>query len=180
MKYFYLLGFISLSILSSKTRGEPQSLTLTSEEKIEKLLEMKHRPSIPEILSYFPNPEEPIPTIEGKENKNSLEKFTYYGAEMITQLEYAYPNAIWGPLGRDAIPIGEALEAYYHAAGIKKRVYPLNLSTQSFENSSATVIYQFVKDNVPVFNQDGFMQKLVDPMHPVRSFVVLDLSLIHI
>jgi hypothetical protein len=63
----------------------------------------------------------------------------------IAQMERVFPGATWAPLGRDAVALGDALDAFYHSFGQPDRVVRLDASTRTLENASATEIVTFLE-----------------------------------
>ncbi len=87
------------------------------------------------------------------------------GPELIAQLEYSYPGAVWAPLGRDAVIAGDFLEAFYLVNQQMDRVIRINASTGSF------------RSNIPLidlFKSLGLVGTEGKDELPTKRFVILD------
>ena len=61
-------------------------------------------------------------------------------AQAIAELEWVFPDAIFMPLGRDVVAIGDVMDAFYHAHGQYGRVKRLDASGQSLRNSGHLIV----------------------------------------
>jgi hypothetical protein len=66
------------------------------------------------------------------------------GPRYIALLEYAFPGATWAPLGRDAVQMGDFLDAFYTSIGQPGRVARLNASGNSLTGESQQNYLQFL------------------------------------
>lgn len=85
------------------------------------------RPTRPTIADIEPVTEESIPPAGRTTFVSTLPRV----AKLIAELEWAYPGAVYMPLGRDVVLIGDAIDAFYRAHGQPGRVARLNASGQS-------------------------------------------------
>lgn len=128
------------------------------------LIEQKLRPTMRELLQELdpipsPNPFQPL-----YRNDTMLKLIPILGPKMIVQLEFAYPGAVWAPLGRDAALVADILESYYLAIGQMNRVVRLNASRHSFRDRAD-------------FRKLLLSVGLIDTKRlPVKKFVVLDVT----
>lgn len=67
-------------------------------------------------------------------------------AKFIAEIEWAYPGAIYMPLGRDVAVLGDMLDAFYLSQGQKGRVMRLNASGPSLQVSDQFIV-SFVKSS---------------------------------
>lgn len=67
-------------------------------------------------------------------------------AIMIAELEWAYPGAIYMPLGRDTVFVGDYIDAFYRSQGQPGRVIRLNASTASL-NVEESLIVRFIQSS---------------------------------
>jgi hypothetical protein len=82
--------------------------------------------------------------------------------QLIVELEYAFPDNIWAPLGRDTAVVGDLLEAFYLSIGQTNRVVRLNASGPSFKREY---------DYLDLLISAG----LVDHSgYPLSNFIILD------
>ena len=78
-------------------------------------------------------------------------------ADMVAQLEHAFPGGQWLPLGRDAVLIADALDGFYTSIGQTGRVRRLDMSGNSLPHyrdanprtheEDRPMIYGFLKSN---------------------------------
>lgn len=78
-------------------------------------------------------------------------------ADMVAQLEHAFPGGQWLPLGRDAVLIADALDGFYGGIGQSGRVKRLDMSGLSLPHyrdadkdtyeADRPMIYGFLKSN---------------------------------
>lgn len=93
----------------------------------EDLLNRSLRPSIADVEQIL-KPENNILS-----NVHSIGYEASKIARMIAELEWAYPGAIYMPLGRDVVAIGDYIDAFYRSQGQPGRVIRLNASGPSLE-----------------------------------------------
>ena len=88
--------------------------------------------------------------------------------EAIASMEKVFPGATWAPLGRDAVLLGDILDAFYQSIGQQGRVSRLNASGNSIRGANAPTLVQFmesagldfnnIKDKPPfiIFDNTGY------------------------
>lgn len=108
------------------------------------LLKRPDRPTIADLEREFPLaqfPENPF-CPRSRDYLYTEEALALY----IAELEWAYPGAIYMPLGRDIVILGDALDAFYHMHGYPGRVIRLNASGQSLRGQEH-LIYRWVQSS---------------------------------
>ena len=96
------------------------------------ILDQTQRPTIQDIVKVFggfninQNPYRPL------KHREDLNTVVQAGAQMIVQLEYAFPGARIAALGRDAAVAADILEAFYLSLGQPNRIVRLNASGPTF------------------------------------------------
>lgn len=84
-------------------------------------------------------------------------------AELLVRVEWIYPNAIFATLGRDAVSLGDAFEAFWWGQGVRDRVTRLELSGPSFQTSNLQPIVEYLATKgAPIRGRTG------------RPFVIFD------
>lgn len=84
------------------------------------------------------------------------------GIKMLSSLEYAFPNAIWVPIGRKAVDVGDFLDAFYLSEGLSDRVIRLDFSDRM--NPNQFNLLELFK-NLNLVDPEGL---------PLHKFVLLD------
>ena len=126
------------------------------------ILPLHDRPKIRQVLAAT-NGDLASISVKAVEKDPRVAKIKSKAAGVIAALEYAYPGAVWAPLGRDSAFLGDILEAYYLSRGMKNRVVRLNASTPSFDG--ATSYLRFMENHGLKRDANG---------RPIRPFVALD------
>ena len=111
---------------------------------IENLLNSPTRPTIADIKREMKGQEI---SLDRTEDYQRLDDILSATAHLIAELEWAYPGAIYMPLGRDVVLIGDVVDAFYHAYGQPERVKRLNASGQSLRKQSGEMIARFVQSS---------------------------------
>lgn len=112
-------------------------------EDLETLVNQKFRPTMTQIVAIGRKAgfnfaiENPL----SKSKKVSRFKGVQEAAEVIIQLELMFPGATFAPLGRDAVRMGDIIEAFYLGLNQKNRVKRIELSTSSFKDLKAVKAY---------------------------------------
>lgn len=73
-------------------------------------------------------------------------------ADMIAELEWAYPGAVYMPLGRDIVLVGDAIDAFYRAHGQPGRIIRLNASGRSLDVGSVLIARWIESSGVDIKN----------------------------
>jgi hypothetical protein len=155
-------------------------------DPIDELVQQAERPTMAQFLSAmhpFPSSNPILPrmsvTVSGDLNPfgavqpspeaRAAEVRDYVAKSLpgvIAQMERAYPGAVWAPLGRDAVALGDALDAFYQSLGETGRVSRLNASRASFGYTSPSDIVQFLESAGLDLN----------PGSQARPFIVFDFT----
>lgn len=140
---------------------------VTSRAKtMDELVHSTERPSMTEVMDFMkPNPSLnpfPPPSSWWIESIQLKRKLFGTGIKMLVSLEYAFPKAIWVPVGRTSVNAGDFLDSFYLSEGIQDRVVRLDLSERESMNG-LNILQIFIKLN------------LIDPEGlPLHKFVLLD------
>ncbi len=157
------INFLSLRLLASLLIVGLYSVAYASPTDWKELFNSKHRPTVAEFLEKVDldskNPFKPIVN-----NDDRVTNLLQDGAELICQLEFAYPNAVWAPLGRDSSLVADLLEAFYLKIGQPNRVVRLNASGTSFVTGTQEMLLGFLR-TAGLLDRNGI---------PIRNFVILD------
>jgi hypothetical protein len=133
---------------------------------VDELLAMEHRPTIADLkdkLQPWPAQNPFHSAAEPARPAGDIVRDS--GPQIIAALEFAYPGAIWAPLGRDSAAAGDALDAFYQSIGQADRVSRLNASTNALKNADHATLIRFLESA-------GLN---LDPQAPnARPFIMLD------
>ena len=136
-------------------------ITERSSAALEDLVQQDMRPTIADVLRETPGVLSLKP-ISVPDADPRLKVIPTDAPKMIAELEFAFPGAIWAPLGRDSAFLADVLEAYYISRGMPGRVVRLNASTPSFANG---MTFEFLTTNGLKLDANG---------RPTRPFILID------
>ena len=111
---------------------------------INDLLNSRSRPTIADVESKMTEAELQQPITE--QFSGVRQEQVPLIANLIAELEWAYPGAIYMPLGRDVVLIGDFVDAFYRSQGQPGRVIRLNASGQSLRIDDS-MIARFVQSS---------------------------------
>lgn len=106
------------------------------------LVHSLHRPTMADIDREMPEKK-----LSNSPTFDTHTKLLNVTARLIAELEWAYPGAIYMPLGRDVVLTGDIIDAFYRSQGQPNRVIRLNASGQSL-NVSDDMIARFVETSI--------------------------------
>ena len=121
------------------------ALILTSQislAKVSDLLNSRTRPTMADVEREMQNQGDKLEPL----NDHTFLSHHLVIANLIAELEWAYPGAIYMPLGRDVVVIGDVIDAFYRSQGQPGRVIRLNASGQSLHVSDE-LIARFVQSS---------------------------------
>ncbi len=112
---------------------------------LKKLLDSPTRPTIADVEREMSPKNFPQVLLSTPNLKVSYVRFNAID-KLIAELEWAYPGAIYMPLGRDVVILGDIIDAFYRSQGQPGRVIRLNASGPSL-NVSEEMIARFVQSS---------------------------------
>lgn len=127
---FSFIIFIGLLMVSMFVEAKPKSL--------DDLLDQHARPTIEQINSVEPLPADGDAIINSQIMKDM--------PKIIAAFEKAFPGATFYELGRDAVYMGDILDAFYTSIGQPGRIKRLDASNTSFSPDDE-ITYQFLKSS---------------------------------
>lgn len=121
-------------------------ITAVSNASVEDLLNMPTRPLMADVERELKKPN----SIQA--DRASLHYVKYAAAEIIAELEWAYPGAIYMPLGRDTVGLGDIIDAFYRSQGQPGRVIRLDASGPSLEVDQSLIVEFIQSSGVDIKN----------------------------
>ena len=117
------------------------------QDVIWELMKMEDKPTMGQFMAALGplmeiSDENPFKKYSGRSLKNAMEEM----AEVIVQMEKAYPDAIWYALGRDIYLMGDVLDAFYRTAGQPWRLRRLHASAPSFPKGESEEKLNLIAD----------------------------------
>lgn len=159
-------------LLSSGPSHAFDRLSPEANSRIKRLLEQPDRPTVTEFMhavGELPS-SNPFRFSAFREAGNVQsgaqwrQSFLAEAPAWIARLEKAFPGATWAPLGRDAVALGDMLDAFFISIGQPNRVSRLKASSGSFSGGDHDLLVKFLESAG------------LDLDHPERKppFVVID------
>lgn len=133
---------------------------LSATASAKSLLEQRTRPTVEDVEKHYPfsqYPQNPF-----GENSFLFDYDLRAVARYIAELEWAYPGAIYMPLGRDLVLAGDVIDAFYRAHGQPGRVKRLNASGPSLAVSKESIMAFIESSGVDFSDPDSPMHVIVD------------------
>ncbi len=135
-----LLSSLVLAPHSAVADMSPQEI----ESAVQKLMKSKNRPTILQIKAAFREwpKQNPFPGSPSTVTASTMTEL----APVIAYLEQIFPGGIFVGMGRDQVPMVDALDAYYQSIGQTGRSIRLNASGPTIRPSSYEDLAQFMKN----------------------------------
>ena len=143
---------------------------------LDKLLRQERRPTIAEFVAKMHEAYGKMPEKNPFGASSRIRSSAGAVADMVAQLEHAYPGGTWLPLGRDAVLIADFLESFYTSIGQPNRVHRLDASGTSFPHYRDASPATFGKDRPILY---GFLKSNgLDLDHPEKQppFIMIDVT----
>ena len=144
---------------------------------IDALLKQTYRPTIAELERTLKAAYGEIPRSNPFGSGGRMRGHDRDVAQMIAQLELAYPGGTYVPVGRDAVLVADILDAYYRSIGQPDRVSRLNASGPSFPHYHHSVTDATAREDAPLIA--GFVRSSgldFDRVTADRPYVMIDVT----
>lgn len=144
MKTFsQLLLSICVLILSVSSIGKANPSF--SDDEFQRLLNQPSRPTMAQIVELLTQNQVPTLFLENQSYDTQFIKLAEkIGPDVIAQFEKIFPGMNYAALGRDAVLLGDMLDAYYQSIGQMDRIYRINASGASLTGNPDDLV-DFVK-----------------------------------
>ncbi len=142
---FALLFMGSVSTFAQEpAQGDNHQFAKKYDKAVRRLLSMNERPTIAVVkkaLKPWPRTS-PVPE---DENFIITKEMLAGLAEVIVYFEHAFPGAVYLPMGRDAVGLGDMMDAFYTSIGQPGRIRRLDFSRPTVNNANSSDLVDYLK-----------------------------------